>query len=157
METDPQSTHKWWLERMIGETTTEQEYATPMPGLQDVPLSELVVANLDDDKLWTLIKQAIIPLKPAKSVDNIPNKAARLLKNMQDKLNSDDAFFVLVNDEQIALYEDNWVLSIINPRELALPEDRLRANMEISYQTGDDVGGSSSRAALLATTGMISI
>jgi hypothetical protein len=134
---------------MKGERVQEQDATNPMPGLEYVPIDGLVVSDEIEDETWKLIKQNIIPFSPDPRENEESLKASRQLKTLRAQLNSEQAFLVLIRDEQIGEYEGDWVLAVINPTELTLPVERLRG----SYSAGDLVGGSSSRAALLALSG----
>jgi hypothetical protein len=157
MEILSQANHREWLSKLKGERVQEQDATSPMPGLEYVPIDGLVVSDEIDDEAWKLMKQNIIPLAPDTRENEDSLKAARQLKTLRAQLNTEQAFLALIQDEQIGEYEGDWVLAVINPTELSLPIERLRSGMEASYSAGDLVGGSSSRAALLAVTGEINV
>ena len=145
--------HQEWLKEVVGQSIPEIVNAQRMEGFKDIDLDSLVVAN--PDLPWDKIKQSIIPLEPASDPETA-GKTPRKLKMLRAELMAKDAFLVLVKDRAQG-GEDDWALSIINPKELGYDENKLRQGMEASYYTGQVVLGSSSRAALLAVTGKESI
>jgi len=150
MEIIDQSAHREWLGKVKGTKISEITGAKAMPGLEYMPLGGLVVS--DEIKDWNHIKQPLIPLMPAETDEESAKSARSQLRSLRDQLNSQDGFLVLIKDKDMG-GENQWALSIINPKELSLSEKELRSGMEISYTVGLLALGSSSRAALLAVTG----
>lgn len=152
-ESRSNTNHQEWLKEVAGQAVSEIYQARAMEGFSDIDLTSLVVA--DFDLPWDKVKQSLIPLGLSKDQETAGRTASKL-KMLRAELMSQDAFFVLVKDEQMG-GKDNWALSMINPKDLSNNPDKIKSGMEISYYTGQKVLGSSSRAAFLAVTGKESI
>lgn len=148
--------HREWLKKVAGTRVKQIEGAKVMQGLEQISLDGLVVSNPEID--WEVIKQPIIPVEPSSDLENESAKSiARYLRIvLKPQLNSQDAFLALVKDEQMG-GEDDWALSIINPRDLKSTEENLRGEMESCYMAGQIILGNSTRAALLAISGKSSV
>ena len=152
LENDVITEHRNWLNQIRGTRIPEIKGAKPMEGLERIPLGALVVSDSLSDKDWKYIKQPLIPLIPAATDDEMSKKAVRELRMLRAEINSQDAFLALIKDELMG-GQDQWALSIINPKELAFSQKQAYESMAVSYRIGNTLMGNSSRASLFAITG----
>jgi hypothetical protein len=146
--------HIEWLNQIAGQKVAEipQLSGANIVDILELDLLDSLVVSSPAKFDWDKIKQSLIPVELIESDDEKVVRAARVLRMTRASIMTDDAFLVLVKDENFG-GDNGWVLSIINPNDLSSTPEDLFESMSIFYSVVQMVMATSKRAAYLALSG----